>query len=148
MNKLTIHYNRHGESGNIFWILRSIYEECIREGIAPTEFKEMQDRVFSAGSYAKALSIIGEKVNLIDDQRDSFHDSVIMPRGEKIVERIKKLYPTGCRVTLDRMDDIQAPPKGTQGTVLFVDDVGTIHIKWDNGSSLGVAFGEDQCHRI
>lgn len=69
MNKITIHYNSQDESGNIFWILRSIYEECIRESIAPTEFKEMQERIFAASSYAEALSIIGEKVNLIDDAK-------------------------------------------------------------------------------
>ena len=67
MDKLTIHYNSRGESGNIFWILRAIYEECNREGIAPTVFKEMQERVFASGSYDEAIAIIGEKVNLIDD---------------------------------------------------------------------------------
>ena len=42
------------------------------------------------------------------------------------------------------MDDIQAPPTGTLGTVRYVDDIGTIHIKWDNGSSLGLVIGEDR----
>ena len=69
MNKPTIHYNSQGESGNIFWILRAIYEEYKREGIAPTIFKEMQERVFAAGSYEEALAIIGEKVTLIDDAK-------------------------------------------------------------------------------
>lgn len=67
MDKFTIHYNSRGESGNIFWILRAIYEECSREGIVPRQFKEMQERVFAADSYKEALRIIGEKVNLIDD---------------------------------------------------------------------------------
>lgn len=71
-----------------------------------------------------------------------------MQPNERIVKRIKENYPVGCRVMLDKMDDKPAPPEGTQGTVVFVDDIGTIHVKWDNGSSLGVAFGEDQCHRI
>lgn len=66
----------------------------------------------------------------------------------KIVERVRALYPAGCRVELDSMNDPQAPPIGTKGTVLYVDYVGTIHVAWDNGSSIGVAFGEDQCHRI
>ena len=72
MNKLTIHYNSQGESGNIFWILRSIYEACCREGIAPTVFKEMQERVFASDSYEEALAIIGEKVNLIDDAKGQY----------------------------------------------------------------------------
>lgn len=71
-----------------------------------------------------------------------------MQPNERIVNRIKELYPAGCRVELDRMDDAQAPAVGTQGTVMFVDVIGTIHVAWDNGSTLGIAFGEDQCHKI
>ena len=46
------------------------------------------------------------------------------------------------------MDDIQAPPVGTKGTVRGVDDIGSIMVSWDNGSSLSVAYGEDSCRRI
>lgn len=45
---------------------------------------------------------------------------------------------TGTRVKLDSMDDTQAPPKGTMGSIIYVDDIGTIHVAWDNGSSLGL----------
>lgn len=72
MNKPTIHYNSQGESGNIFWILRAIYENCKREGVNPTVYKEMQERVFAAGSYEEALAIIGEKVNLVDDAKGRY----------------------------------------------------------------------------
>lgn len=68
--------------------------------------------------------------------------------NRKIVERLREQYPEGCRVELDCMNDRQAPPVGTRGTVIYVDDVGTIQVNWDNGGGLGVAFGEDQCHRI
>lgn len=61
------------------------------------------------------------------------------------VDRIKKDYPAGCRVELVWMNDIHAPEPGTRGTVRSVDDIGTIHVVWDNGSSLGVAYGEDRC---
>ena len=37
---------------------------------------------------------------------------------------------------------------GDQGTVIAVDDVGTVHIAWDRGSSLGAAYGEDRIRRI
>ena len=47
-----------------------------------------------------------------------------------------------------RMDDPQAPPIGTLGTVIGVDAIGTIHVDWDNGCGLGVAYGEDDCRRI
>lgn len=58
---------------------------------------------------------------------------------------LRQLYPPKARVRLERMDDPQAPPVGTEGTVIHVDDLGTIHVQWDNGSALGVAFDEDYC---
>ena len=63
------------------------------------------------------------------------------------VERLKKQYPAGCRVELLHMDDFQAPPVGTKGTVIGVDDIGSIMVRWDNGSGLSVAYGEDSCRR-
>ena len=42
------------------------------------------------------------------------------------------------------MEDSQAVPSGTHGIVDFVDDMGTIQMTWDNGSSLGLVVGEDQ----
>ena len=63
--------------------------------------------------------------------------------SEKELSHIRWKYPEGARVELVRMDDSQAPPKGTRGTVRHVDDMGTVHISWDNGSSLGAVYGED-----
>ena len=65
----------------------------------------------------------------------------------EIVDRLKKQYPAGCRVELLHMDDIQAPPIGTKGTVIGVDDIGSVVVRWDNGSGLSVAYGEDSCRR-
>lgn len=64
------------------------------------------------------------------------------------IQFLKDLYPAGTRVKLVEMNDIQAPPIGTLGTVMYVDDIGTIHIKWDNGSTLGVAYPEDRVSKI
>ena len=66
----------------------------------------------------------------------------------RLVEALRKCYPTGTRVVLVKMDDVQAPPIGTQGTVTGVDDIGTIMVDWDNGSKLGVVFGEDICQKV
>lgn len=49
---------------------------------------------------------------------------------------------------LDKMDDQQAPPIGSLGTVKGVDDAGSIMVSWDNGGSLSVAWLEDECHVI
>lgn len=65
-----------------------------------------------------------------------------------IVEKIKAEYPSGTRVELVKMDDIQAPPIGTKGTVIGVDDIGSIMVAWDNGSSLHIVYGEDKCRKI
>lgn len=62
-----------------------------------------------------------------------------------IVEKLKAKYRKGMRVELISMDDPYAPPKGTLGTVKGVDDIGSIMVKWDNGSGLSVAFGADHC---
>lgn len=64
------------------------------------------------------------------------------------IQFLKDLYPTGTRVKLVEMNDIQAPPIGTLGTVMYVDDIGTIHIKWDNSSTLGAAYPEDRVTKI
>lgn len=48
--------------------------------------------------------------------------------SKEIVERIRREYPAGTRVELLRMDDPQAPPIGTQGTVMGVDDIGSIMV--------------------
>ncbi len=69
--------------------------------------------------------------------------------SESTVKRIKAEYPEGARVELVHMDDPYTKiPEGTKGTVMVVDDTGTIHVKWDNGSSLGIVYGEDSCKKI
>ncbi|HAE42059.1 MAG TPA: DUF4314 domain-containing protein [Clostridiales bacterium] len=60
------------------------------------------------------------------------------------VERIKERYPSGTKIRMEHMADPYAPiPPGIEGTVDFVDDIGTLHCIFDNGRSLGVIVGED-----
>ena len=63
--------------------------------------------------------------------------------SKETVERLRRQYPAGTRVVLVRMDDRQAPPPGTKGTVLGVDDAGSLLMRWDNGSGLNAVYGED-----
>lgn len=65
--------------------------------------------------------------------------------SREIVEMLRKRYPVGARVELIEMDDVQAPPIGTKGTVWGVDDTGSIMVHWDNGSGLHVIYGVDEC---
>lgn len=66
-----------------------------------------------------------------------------MPIDFKKIEKIKKQYQKGMMVRCIYMDDKQAVPSGTVGTVTSVDDMGTIHVDWENGSSLGVILDCD-----
>ncbi|NLO46116.1 MAG: DUF4314 domain-containing protein [Clostridiales bacterium] len=68
--------------------------------------------------------------------------------SKETVECIRKQYPVGCLVELVLMRDSQAPPVGTKGTITGVDDIGSLLVNWDNGSSLHVIFGEDFCRKI
>lgn len=63
----------------------------------------------------------------------------------KSLEMLREKYKPGMRVELVQMDDAQAPPVGTRGTVVRVDDIGSIMVNWDNGSGLNVVYGVDRC---
>ena len=67
---------------------------------------------------------------------------------KETVERVKKEYPAGTRVILQRMEDPQSPPIGTMGTVTAVDDTGSLCVRWDNGSGLNVVYGEDHAKKM
>lgn len=64
--------------------------------------------------------------------------------------QLRKEYPAGTRVELIEMQDpyMYKLHPGCLGTVENVDDIGTIHVAWDVGSSLGVAFGVDKCRKV
>lgn len=61
------------------------------------------------------------------------------------LQALRERFKPGTRVELLRMDDVQAPPIGTKGTVIGVDDIGSIMVNWDNGSGLSVSYSEDEC---
>ena len=65
-----------------------------------------------------------------------------------VIEALRKEFPKGTRVELVQMDDPQAPPIGTKGTVRGDDDMGSIMVRWDTGSGLSVVYGEDVCRKI
>lgn len=61
---------------------------------------------------------------------------------------LREQFPRGCRVELTHMNDpFTHLPSGSMGTVIHVDDIGTIHVAWDCGSSLGIVYGEDACRK-
>jgi len=69
---------------------------------------------------------------------------------KETLQRLREQYPAGTRVELVRMDDpynTRLYP-GCRGTVMSVDSIGTIHVQWDCGSSLGIVYGEDICRKV
>lgn len=64
------------------------------------------------------------------------------------LERLRKEYPVGTRVELVQMDDCQAPPIGTKGTVTGIDDTGSLLMRWDTGSGLNVVYGVDIVRKV
>lgn len=63
--------------------------------------------------------------------------------NKEIVEKVRAEYPIGTRVELLKMNDVQAPPVGTKGTVRGVDDTASLLVDWDNGCGLNVIHCED-----
>lgn len=54
------------------------------------------------------------------------------------VEKTRKMYPQGTKVKLIRMEGEPQMPMNLIGEVTFVDDVGQIHVNWENGSTLAL----------
>ena len=69
------------------------------------------------------------------------------PNKEQI-EMLRKEYPAGTKVELLAMDDKQAPPVGTIGEVIAVDDVGQLVMQWQNGSGLNLIPGVDSFRKV
>ena len=65
------------------------------------------------------------------------------------VEDMKKKYPAGTRIECIYCADMYHPiESGAKGTVRCVDDMGTVHVNWDNGRTLGLCAGEDSFKAI
>ena len=64
------------------------------------------------------------------------------------IDHLRQTDPAGTRVELLQMEDVQAPPVGTKGTVYGVDDTGSLMVSWDNGSGLSVIYGVDRVKKL
>lgn len=59
--------------------------------------------------------------------------------NKKYIEQLRKKYPAGTKIQLISMRDEKYPVlPGTIGEVVHVDDLGNVHMKWQNGSSLAL----------
>lgn len=70
-------------------------------------------------------------------------------KNYRIAQQLRETYSPGTRLVLISMDDPYAPvPSGTRGTLRFIDDMGTLHMQWDNGRTLGIVPGEDSFRKL
>ncbi len=68
--------------------------------------------------------------------------------NEKELATLREQYPAGTKVQLISMDDRQSPPAGTIGEVQFVDDAGSVHMRWENGSGLAFIPEVDEVQKL
>lgn len=64
--------------------------------------------------------------------------------NRKEIERIKEKYPKGTPIRLYSMTGETTVPPGSRGVVECVDDIGQIHMRWENGSGLALNVEEDR----
>ena len=72
----------------------------------------------------------------------------MMIPSENELERIRRDYPVGTIIELISMSDKFAPPKGTLGEIIGVDDLGDLEMLWATGSSLKVILSEDRIRKV
>lgn len=70
-------------------------------------------------------------------------------RLQQQAKQYKEAYPAGTRIMLLDMNDPYAPvTPGMRGTVRLVDDIGQIHVDWDDGRCLAIIPQEDRFRRL
>ena len=62
---------------------------------------------------------------------------------EQDVERIRQMFRPGTQIVLQEMAGEPQMPPGLRGNVRFVDDIGQVHMRWENGSRLALHPFED-----
>lgn len=75
-------------------------------------------------------------------------DNLMQTITQEELKALRLRYPQNTRVVLVQMDDVQAPPIGTEGTIVGVDDTGSLLVRWDNGSRLNVLYGIDYVRKV
>ena len=59
------------------------------------------------------------------------------------IDSLKEKYLPGMRIKLIYMEGEERMSSGLKGTVVCVDDIGQVHMRWDNGSTLAINVEHD-----
>jgi len=135
--------------------------ELVKEGARMTNYMFMENLKIIKKAVDKMLKLDPTKVDeLLNNGHDWAADHISTskddieevcgflcnqegPVTESKKEDLEKMYK-GKTIELISMDDPNPIEPGTKGEVVLVDSTGTLHIKWENGRSLGVIPGEDK----
>ena len=72
---------------------------------------------------------------------------VVFSKSE--VQTLREIYPAGCTIKLHKCNDETVKLKpDSLGTVVTVDDMGTVHIKWTNNEFIGLIPFVDSFEKI
>lgn len=78
-------------------------------------------------------------ISILDKQ------SNVKEYAQEEIKDIKKKYIAGTKIKLIKMYDFYNDlATGEEGIITSVDDLGTLNIKWENGSTLGLVVGVDE----
>ena len=91
--------------------------------------------------YRKIWQSRNLSLHLIYNQTQTIMDNVLTYRQENVDLK-------GKRVKCIKMNDPEPIEPNEMGTIDTVDDMGTIHVVWDNGRRLGLVREEDQYELI
>lgn len=130
-------------SENILTLEYFIYkdnEKDIYKTLQVEEFKGKLKITFIPERIIKITDITGleDIISILDKQSNA------KEYAQEEIKDIKKKYIAGTKIKLIKMYDLQEVPVGTKGIIEFIDDIGTLHIKWENGSTLGLVVGVDE----
>ena len=93
------------------------------------------------GSVLYEMEVYPREMKLSDQKEEPMNE---WDRLHRQAQRYKQEYPAGTRIQLLHMGNDPRPVEDNmRGTVVAVDDIGTIHCKFDNGRQLGIVPGED-----
>ncbi len=121
-------YNRDGEMDLYKTLTITEFEEKLKVRVSPDRLEGLID-----------VSELDDIILTLDKQSNTISHT------QEEIKYIREKYVAGTKIELVKMYDLLAPvPTGTLGIVQYVDDIGTVHVNWENGSTLGLSVGIDE----